>query len=260
MPRQKLSVIVLTKNEEKNIAPCLDTVRWADEVIVIDDNSEDGTVDIARQYTRNVVVHPLNNDFSAQRNFGNDRANGDWILQMDADERVGEMLRRKIEDVLDKGSDFSAFRFGRRNNFCGKFLKYGGTGTHKPVRIFKRGMAKFAGENIHENLKVDGAIGDIDAAIDHYNFPTISHYIETQNFYTDLEAKALLEAVGTMSPSALKRELIFGPLKLFIKIYFKKQGYRDGLHGLIFSVLSSWRRFLIYAKYWELNKEFYDEK
>lgn len=254
MSRQRLSVVVLTRNEEKNIASCLDTVKWADEVIVIDDNSTDDTVEIARRYTDKVMIHGLNGDFSTQRNLGNDNAGGDWILQMDADERVGGALREEIEEILEKGSGLSAFKFGRRNSFCGKFLKHGGADTHRPVRLFKRGKARFAGERIHENLTVEGAIGDIDASIDHYNFPDISHYIETQNFYTGLEAKALFDSRGVMPDKELRRELIFGPVKLFLKIYLKKQGYRDGLLGFVFAVMSSWRRFLIYAKYWEICK------
>lgn len=252
MARQRLSVVVLTKDEEKNIAPCLDTVKWADEIIVVDDNSTDKTVEVARSYTDRVVNHSLNGDFSSQRNFGNELATGDWIIQMDADERIGKVLREKIEEILEKGSGFSAFRFGRINNFCGKFLKYGGTDSHKPLRLFKRGMARFSGQRIHEELEVQGSIGDIDAVIEHYNFPDVSHYVATQNFYTDLEAKAIFERRGMISDKEMRKELTAGPLKLFFKIYLKKKGYKDGLHGLIFAVFSAWRRFLIYAKYWEI--------
>lgn len=252
MARQKLSVVVLTKNEEKNISQCLETVRWADEIIVIDDNSTDRTVEAAHRYTEKVIKRDLDGNFSGQRNFGTDLATGDWVIQMDADERVGKELREKIEEILKHGSGFSAFRFGRINNFCGKFLKYGGTDSHRPLRLFKRGAARFSGGHIHEELEVSGPVGDIDASIEHYNFPDVSHYVNTQNFYTDLEAKAIFERRGIISQKELKRELTRGPLKLFFKIYFKKSGYKDGLHGLIFAVLSAWRRFLIYAKYWEI--------
>ncbi len=252
MARQRLSVVVLTRNEADNIAGCLDTVKWADEIIVVDDDSTDGTAEIARRYTDKVITRSLSGDFSAQRNFGNEAATGDWVIQMDADERVGAALKKKIEDILEYGSEFSAFRFGRINNFCGKFLKYGGADSHRPLRLFKRGEAMFSGGRIHEELETNGPVGDIDASIEHYNFPDISHYISTQNFYTGLEAQAIFEKRGVISLKALKKELTAGPLKLFIKIYFKKRGYKDGLHGLIFAALSAWRRFLIYAKYWEI--------
>ena len=257
MQREKLSVVVLTKNEEVVIARCLESVKWADELIVVDDNSTDRTVEIVKRYTDKVISHPLNNDFSKQRNLGIDRSSGDWILQMDADERVPDALREKITAILDKGSDLSAFRFRRLNNFCGKFLNAGGEDSHRPLRLFRKGKARFSGDAIHEQLKVDGKTGEIDAVMEHYNFPDISHYIATQDFYSGIEARALYEKIGVMPEKRLRKELTFGPVKLFFKIYIKRKGFKDGLHGLIFAMLSAWRRFLIYAKYWEMNKEKY---
>lgn len=254
---QKLSVVVLTKNEEKNIAPCLESVKWADEIIVIDDRSTDNTMDIARRYTDNVIVHSLVNNFSEQRNLGLDRATGDWILQMDADERVTDELRAKITAILKDGSSLSAFSFKRANNFCGKFLTAGGENLHRPLRLFKKDKARFSGDRIHEKLMVAGLTGEIEAVMEHYNFPDISHYVETQDFYCGLEARALYEKLGHIPEKKLRKELTIGPAKLFFKIYIKKRGYKDGLHGLVFAMLSTWRRFLIYAKYWELNQSYY---
>ncbi|MDO8525976.1 MAG: glycosyltransferase family 2 protein [Candidatus Omnitrophota bacterium] len=256
MQRQKLSVVVLTRNEEAIIAGCLDSVKWADEIIVIDDNSADRTVEIAGQYAAKVIAHPLDNDFSGQRNLGITRASGEWILQMDADERVTVGLKEKIEAILESEEELSAFRFKRANNFCGKFLAFGGEDMHKPVRLFKKGKARFSG-GIHEELIVDGNTGEIDAVMEHYNFPGISHYIATQDFYTGMEAKSLYEKSGLIPEKKLRKELLFGPVKLFLKIYIKKKGFKDGLHGMVFAILSAWRRFMIYAKYWELNQKRY---
>lgn len=254
MTRQKLSVVILTRNEEKNIGPCLDTVRWADETIVIDDQSNDRTVEIARGRGAKIIAHPLGGDFSRQRNLGNDAATGDWILQMDADERVTAGLKAAIEGILGDGTDRSAFRFTRRNNFCGKFLAHGGDASHKPLRLFLKGKARFSGDRIHEKLDVAGPVGELQAVMEHHNFPTVGHYIETQNFYTDIEAAELARTRGKVPERLLRHELTWGPVKLFFKIYVKKQGYRDGIHGLVFAVLSAWRRFLIWAKYWELTQ------
>ena len=251
---QKLSVVILTKNEEKNIGPCLDSVKWADELIVIDDHSVDKTVEFAKRYTDKVITHPLNGDFSGQRNIGFDNASGDWILQMDADERVTAELKEKIVEILKDGSEFSAFAFRRKNNFCGRFLTAGGEDSHWPLRLLKKGKARFSGDRIHEKLTVDGPTGRIDADMEHYNFPDVSHYVETQDFYSGMEAAALYERSGLIPEKKLRRELTIGPVKLFFKIYLKKKGYKDGLHGLVFAMLSAWRRFLIYAKYWETNK------
>ncbi|MDD5136158.1 MAG: glycosyltransferase family 2 protein [Candidatus Omnitrophica bacterium] len=255
--REKLSVIVLTRNEEDIVARCLESVKWADEIIVIDDNSTDSTVEIARRYTDKVIAHPLNGNFSEQRNLGSDRASGDWILQMDADECVTDGLREKVSEILRSGSAISAFRFKRLNNFCGKFLTSGGEGLHRPLRLFRKGKARFSGGRISEELKVDGPTGEIDAVMEHYNFPDIHHYVATQDFYSGMEARALYEKAGLLPEKKLRKELIFGPVKLFFKIYVKRGAYRDGLHGLVFAMLSAWRRFLIYAKYWEDNQEKY---
>jgi len=256
---QKLSVVVLTKNEEKNVAACLESVEWADELIVIDDHSIDKTVEIVKRYTDKVITHSLVGNFSEQRNLGLDNSSGDWILQMDADERVTEELKGKIIDILKNGSSLLAFRFRRANNFCGKFLTAGGEDSHRPLRLFKKDKARFSGDRIHEQLIVNGQIGQIDAAMEHYNFPDISHYVLTQDFYSGIEAGTLCEKVGIMPEKALRRGLSFGPGKLFFKIYEKKRGFRDGMPGLVFAILSAWRRFLIYAKYWELNKAYYNK-
>jgi len=255
--KQKLSVVVLTRNEEKNIAACLETVKWADEIIVIDDNSIDNTVKIAKRYTDKIIIHSLLNNFSEQRNLGLDRATGDWILQMDADERVTEGLKRKISEILERRSTLSAFTFKRSNNFCGKFLTAGGEDSHCPLRLLKKNKARFSGDRIHEQLTVGGLTGDIDAVMEHYNFPDISHYVETQDFYCGLEARALYEKSGHIPEKRLRKELTYGPVKLFFKIYIKRKGFKDGLHGLVFAMLSAWRRFLIYAKYWEMHKDSY---
>lgn len=255
--RQRLSVVILTKNEEVNIAECIESAKWADEVVVVDDNSTDATVEIARRYTNKILLRPLDGNFASQRNAGTDIASGDWILQMDADERITGGLKAKISELLEKDNPDSAFRFTRLNYFCGMPLRHGGEDSHKPLRLFKKGKARFVGEKIHEVLSVDGPIGEIDAVMDHYNFSDISHYVLTQDFYTGLEARALCERSGIISKSRLKSELRFGPTKLFLKIYLRKKGYKDGYRGLIFAALSAWRRFLIYAKYWEMNKAHY---
>lgn len=261
MADNRLSVVILTKNEEANIAACLDTVKWADEIIIVDDVSQDNTVKIAKKYTNKIIINPLNGDFTKQRNIGIDNSSGDWILQMDQDERVTPELKDKITEILNKGTDFAAFRFGRINNFCGKFLKFGGTAAHRPLRLFRRGKARFSVSEarMDEELEVDGSIGEIDAYMEHYNFPDIDSYVVRQNFYSTLEAKALFKKIGIIPEKDLRRELIFGPVKLFFKMYIKRKGFKDGIHGLIFAVLSAWRRFLIYAKYWEQNKKYYDK-
>ncbi|MDD5428200.1 MAG: glycosyltransferase family 2 protein [Candidatus Omnitrophica bacterium] len=261
MQREKLSVVILTKNEADMVARCLESVKWADEIVIVDDNSKDDTVAVAKKYTDKIIINPLNGDFTKQRNMGTDNSSGDWILQMDQDESVTPELKCKILEILRGGTGHAAFRFKRSNNFCGKFLEFGGENSHRPMRLFKKGRARFTASDIRmdEALEVDGSVGDIDAVMEHYNFPDISRYVVRQDFYSTLEAKALFNKIGIIPEKKLRRELTFGPAKLFFKMYIKRQGCKDGIHGLVFAVLSAWRRFLIYAKYWELNKEHYDK-
>ena len=258
--RQKISVVILTRNEEGILRRCLESVKWADEIVIIDDNSTDRTLEIAKDYTDKIISHPLEGDFVAQRNLGIKHSLGDWILEMDSDEVMTEKLKNDILGLLERGSELSAFRFRRINNFCGKFLRYGGEADHKPLRLFKKDKAVFKGEATNDFLNVNGPIGDFESVMEHYNYPTLSQYISQQDFYSSLEAKDILNKNGLMSKKALKRELLIAPLKLFFKIYVKKSGYKDGFRGLVLAVLSAWRRFMIYAKYWEMNKEHYDEK
>lgn len=259
MTREKLSVVVLTKNEEDIIARCLDSVKWADEIIVIDDNSTDNTIDVVRRYTDKVIVSASGGNLARQRNVGIDNSSSDWILQMDADEVSPNGFRDEVLELLKAGSDLAAFRFRRLNNFCGKFLKFGGEDLHKPLRLFRRGKARFLvdGNKIHEEIKIDGKIGELDIYLEHYNFPDIGHYVATQDFYSGIEAKCLYDKIGLIPEKKLRKELTIGPVRLFLKIYIKRKGFKDGLYGLIFAMLSAWRRFLIYAKYWELNKDHY---
>ena len=260
MARQKLSVVVLTRNEEKNIAACLETVKWADEIVIVDDISVDKTTDIVRRYTDKIIVHASEGNLARQRNIGIEHCAGDWILQMDADERAPEDFKIKVSGLLTAGSNFSAFKFRRLNNFCGKFLKFGGEDIHKPLRLFKKGKASFlvTGNRIHEEIKVEGGVGVLDAYLEHYNFPDITHYVATQDFYSGIEAKDLSLKGALIPEKKLKREMAVDPVKLFFKIYIKRKGFKDGIYGLVFAMLSAWRRFLIYAKYWEMNKEHYN--
>jgi glycosyltransferase involved in cell wall biosynthesis len=254
--------VVLTKNEEKNIAGCLESVKWADEIVIDDDCSADRTVDIVKRYTDKVIVNASGGNLAKQRNLGIDNSSCEWILQMDADERAPVDFRMKVSELLASGSDLSAFRFRRLNNFCGKFMKFGGESLHKPLRLFRRGKARFlpSGNRIHEEIEVEGKVGELDTYLEHYNFPDIAHYIATQDFYSGIEAEQLSEKEPPIPAKQLKKELTSGLVKLFFKIYIKRQGFKDGFHGLIFAVLSAWRRFLIYAKYWEMNQSFYNKE
>ena len=181
---------------------------------------------------------------------GNDAATGDWILALDADEVMPQKTREKIGEILTNGSEYDAYNVPRMQHFLGKPLLHGGR-YHSIVNFFKRGKAKFDGK-VHHLVLVDGAVGQLEHPIDHYPFNSVSEFIQKQDRYTRYEALEMFEKFKNAKLKDLKYNLTIKPLKLFFKSYFKKKGSRDGLHGLIFSILFSWRHFLIWAKYWEL--------
>lgn len=250
--RRKLSVVIITKNEEDKIESCLKNLEWIDEIVIVDDMSTDSTVEICRKYTNKIIRRKSNNNFDRQRNIGIDNASGDWILQMDADEVITKKAKERIKEVLDNPGDFAGFKFKRKNFFLGHFMKYGGW-YHDFLRLFKGGgSGRYVGESIHETLKIDGKVGIIDADIEHYPFKSLSQFLERQNFYTSVDAKLMLKQKGASGKSEIRYNLTIRPLKLIWKSFIKKKGFKEGMYGFLFSVLNAWGHFLKWAKYWEL--------
>ncbi|MBI3324810.1 MAG: glycosyltransferase family 2 protein [Candidatus Omnitrophica bacterium] len=250
--RQTLAVVLMTKNEEARLADCLDRVAgWADEIVVIDDLSTDRTVEIARRYTDKIFPYASEDDHYRQWNRGIDHATSDWILHIDADEHVTALLRAAIDEVLRSGTPHDAFTVMRRNYFLGRPMRYGGW-YHPHLIFFRRDRARCVGSGIHVRLRVDGAIGSLPADIHHYPFATVAQFLTRQNLYTTVEAKVLLAERGRLPWRVVLVQLTLRPLKLFWKFYVKKQGRRDGWHGLVFSGLFAVAHWMLWAKYWEL--------
>ncbi|MFA6142759.1 MAG: glycosyltransferase family 2 protein [Candidatus Omnitrophota bacterium] len=256
MARSKISAVIITRNEERNIARCLDSLKWVDEIIIVDGMSTDRTVEIARSRGAKVVVHKFEGDFGSERNRGNDNASGDWILALDADEAIPEETRETIEGILEKGTEFAAFNVPRMQYFLGKPMMHGGR-YHSIVNFFRKGKARFDGK-VHHLVHVEGSVGQFEKPIEHYPFNSISEFIQKHDRYTGYEAEEMFEKYGFSKEKEVKHNLTVKPIKLIYKSYFKKKGYKDGIIGLIFSVLFAFSYFLRWAKYWELcfkNKE-----
>src|SRR3990167_5913953 len=161
--KAKLTVVVPTKNEEDKISRCLESIKWADEIVIVDGYSTDKTLDIAKDYGAKIVQNRFDGNFDKERNLGIDNSSADWILQLDADEVVTPELRRDIELVLSDDKPFVAYKFRRKNYFFGHFMRYGGW-YHYSLHFFKRGKARYKGK-IHETLIVDGDIGTLEGAV-----------------------------------------------------------------------------------------------
>lgn len=252
--KDKITAVIITKNEEGRIKRCLDSLKnWADEIVIVDDLSADRTVEICRQFGARVISHKSDGNFDQQRNIGIDNATSDWILQMDADEIVTAGLKEEIEKILAGDTEFSGLKFKRKNFFLGKPLMHGGW-HHDFLRLFRKNAARYIGASVHELINIHGKIGHINADMEHYLYQGISQFVERQNYYTSVEAKRLLRERGVVSEKEIKYHLAIKPLKLFWKTYVKKRGFRDGLVGLIYCLFDAYNHFLKWAKYWELVK------
>ncbi|HWY80268.1 MAG TPA: glycosyltransferase family 2 protein [Candidatus Sulfotelmatobacter sp.] len=241
-----ISAIVLTKNEEKNIEACLESIAWCDERIVIDDHSDDKTVEIAKRKGAKVFSRFLQQDFADQRNYGLEKANGDWVLFVDADERISSALWYEImQHTSESFEDYSGFYIKRQDTMWGKILRYGETGNIMLLRLAKKGVGKWEGK-VHEKWKVSGKTIVLINALDHFPHTTVAEFLKEINFYTDLRAEELFQK--KMQSNSLS--IIVYPKAKFILNYFFRRGFMDGLPGLVFAVLMSFHSFLVRGKLW----------
>lgn len=246
-----ISAVVLTKNEEKNIEACLESVCWCDEKIVIDDHSEDKTVEIAKKKGAKVFPRFMENDFADQRNYGLEKAKGDWVLFVDADERVSSALWYEImQHTSDSIDNYSGYYIRRQDTMWGRVLKYGETGNIRLLRLAKKDTGKWKGK-VHEEWKVRGKITILKNPLDHYPHPNVTEFLREINFYTDLRAQELFS-------KKIKSNwftIIAYPKGKFILNYFFRFGFLDGLPGLVFALLMSFHSFLVRSKLWLLWKK-----
>jgi glycosyltransferase involved in cell wall biosynthesis len=244
-----LSVIVITRNEERNIVECLESVRWASEVIVVDGESEDKTAELARRFTGKVFVRKWEG-YGASKNFALEHCTSEWVLWLDADERATKDLSSEIQFVLGQGvSSFVGYEIPRKAFFLGKWIKHCGWYPGYVTRLFKRGAGNFSDNKVHEKLEIDGTVGRLRGDLLHYTDPNLRHYFEKLNRYTTLAAEELSGRGVRFGLS----QIVFRPAWVFVRMYFVKLGFLDGIQGFILSILSACYVFTKYAKLWEVS-------
>ena len=243
----RLTVITIALNEEHNLPACLASVAWADEIIVIDSGSTDGTVEVARRFTPRVFTIAWEG-YGSARNFGLDRASGEWVLWLDADERVTPELAGEIRQTMT-GSDetVAAFDVARRAYFLGRWIRHCGWYPSRVPRLFRKGRARFNDARVHEQLVIDGARGSLRYDLLHYTDPDLHHYFAKFNRYTSLAADDMAAAGKT----ATVGDMIVRPPFMFFRMFVLRLGMLDGVHGFILCVVSSLYVFTKYAKLWE---------
>lgn len=251
-----ISAVVLTKNEEKNIAKCLQTLKWCDETIVIDDNSTDQTVKIAKDLGARVFVRPLNNDFATQRNFALTKATEEWVLFVDADERVTPSLAQEICTEVARENHprgVQAFAIKRVDQMWGRKLKYGETGNVELLRLAKKEVGKWK-RQVHETWDVKGGVSLLKNPLLHYPHPTIQEFLSDIDRYSTLHAQANYEE-GKRS-NLLK--IILWPKLKFIQNYIFRNGFLDGPQGFMVAMLMSFHSYLAWGKLWLLQRKIND--
>jgi glycosyltransferase involved in cell wall biosynthesis len=224
---------MIAMNEEENLPRTLESVRWADEIVVVDSGSTDASMEIARKFGARVFEEPWKG-FAAQKNSAIAHATGEWVLSLDADEEVGPELAQEIGRLLADEPPLSAYRIPRLNHFFGRPLLYGGYWPDPKLRLFRRGTARFEERPVHETLKADGPVGRFAAPLLHHCYPTMEDYIEHMNRYSS-EGARLLAQSGRDSKSlpAFLCNAIVNPAATFIYNYFFRLGFLDGREGLL---------------------------
>lgn len=244
----KLSVTVITKNEAADIGDALASVRWADEIVVVDAESTDDTTAIARQYTDRVVVRSWPG-YVEQKNYAASLATHDWILSLDADERVSPALADEIRRVLASEPDAVAYRVARVNFHLGRWIRSTDWYPDYQTRLYDRRAAKWTGQYVHEAVTVSGRVGELHGELQHYAYRDISDHLETIDRYTTLAARQMHEA----GRRAGLLDLLGHPPLAFLRNYILKSGFREGSAGAIISALNAYYVFLKFAKLWELQ-------
>jgi glycosyltransferase involved in cell wall biosynthesis len=247
--RPRLSVVVITLNEEERLRACLDSVAWADEIVVVDAESQDKTGQIAREFTDHVLVRPWPG-FAAQKNFGVEHASGDWILSLDADEEVSRELREDTMRVLAQAEAADGYAVPRRNLFLGQWIRHGGLYPDWQVRLFRRGRGRFLEREVHESVQVSGRVGRLRGHIVHRSYRGVADFFERANRYSTLAADELVRGSARVRAG----ELLARPLGRFLAMYLLKLGFLDGRKGLLLAALYAYYVFMRTAKVWEASR------
>lgn len=253
---ETISVVISAYNEETKIKRCLNSLKWADEIIFVDNGSTDKTVAIAKQFTSKIVYQPNSLMLNINKNYGFSKATGDWILSLDADEEITQELAAEIRSNIKQTKpsntpEAAGYWIPRKNIIFGKWIQHGLWWPDKQLRIFRRGRGKFPCKHVHEYLAVDGPTEDLTSPYIHYNYETVSQFIRKMDtLYTESEMQNLLATNYHLS----WYDAIRFPVSDFVKIYFAQEGYKDGLHGLVLSMFQSFYSFVVFAKLWEKEK------
>ena len=244
-----LSVIVITKNEAHAIGKCLESVSWADEIIVVDSGSTDGTVKIGESFGAKVHVTDWPG-FGPQKNRALDLATGEWVLSLDADEIVSPELKAEILETLSKG-DADAYSLPRSSSYCGRFMRHGGWWPDRVIRLFRRGRARFSEDLVHERLIVDGRTAELVSPLTHIAFSDLEEVLQKVDRYSTAGAVMMAKK----GKKASLRAAILHGFWSFFRTYFLKAGFLDGAEGFMLAVSNAEGAYYRYLKLMLLGRK-----
>ncbi len=249
---EKITAIIPTFNEEKHIAEAIQSVRWADEILVVDSLSTDKTVEIAKSAGAKVISREYGYSAS-QKNWAIPQASHPWIFLLDADERCTPELESEIKSILKNGTAHHAFWIHRVNHFMGKRINYSGWQSDKVVRLFKRDTCKYQDLKVHAEIESSGSISKLKNKILHYTYTDLANYLKKADRYTTWGAMDRFEKFQKSGRRIGFAYLILRPIGRFFRHYFWRLGFLDGTHGLVVSLLSSYNIFIRALKIWRLQ-------
>lgn len=248
--RPLLSVIVICKNEAHDIDACLASISWVDEIIVLDSGSDDETLSIAKKYTSKIFINTDWQGFGIQKNRALELAMGDWILSIDADERVSDILRAEIQQAVKSGKHV-VFNMPRQSSYCGQFIHYSGWYPDRVTRLFKRGVAKFSNDVVHERLIFTDESAQLKAPLIHITYKDLDEMLLKMNQYSSLGAKnAKINGKQGSLFSAIAHAIW-----AFIRTYFLRLGFLDGAIGFMLAVSIAETTYYRYLKLYFLNEK-----
>jgi len=243
-----VTATIITFNEAANLAAALESVSWADEIVVVDSESTDDTVAIARRFTDRVIVRPWPG-YAAQKNFAAEQAAHDWIFSLDADERVSAPLAGELKALRAAGPAAPGYRVPRVTFHLGRWIRSTDWYPDYQLRLYDRRRARWTGRHVHESVTADGPVVDLRGELLHFAYRDLAHHLQTMDRYSTLAARQMFED----GRRAGWLDLALHPPAAFVRNYVLRGGFRDGVPGLIVSAMNARYVALKFAKLWELG-------
>jgi glycosyltransferase involved in cell wall biosynthesis len=245
----RVTVTIITLNEAEHIAAAIDSASWADEVILVDSGSTDETVSIARGKAVRIETRPWTG-YVYQKTFAAGLASNDWILSLDADERITPALATEVRSLLSTEPQYRGYRIPRVTHHLGRWLRTTDFYPDFQTRVYDRRAARWKGQHVHESVTVDGMTGRLTHELEHYSYRDLRDHLDRINHYTTLAARQMHEAGRRAGPL----ELLAHPPAAFLRNYVLRRGFLDGTVGLTLSIVNAYAVFLKFAKLWELQR------